>query len=451
MSLSNKVYTYDKLGSVAGSGLDIALFPQIRNAIANRMKEIYGNDIDLSTASADGQYINMEALITNNMYNLISMLYSNLNPNTASGQYLDILCSLCNITRKSATKSTAQLYVKYIGTGNYVPDTITVMDRDGVEWIWTNPTSYQNLNEKQYTFEENADPYLLIFECKKEGANQAFKGDYSTTIEWSAPDFLEHNGSIYLPVEYGVFKVYQIENAVVGENAENDNSLRTRKNRYIGENSLTTYEGLESALYNFNGVEDVFVGNSVTGTETNFGDDVEVPLHDIYVCVRYKDGLDSTALDSEIANIIYRNLTPGVKTCPYNTNTGQGGTAKAMTFYLAGSLYTTINWKKCTSVKPQIIINYNKTDAYTTANNQESIKTSLLNYLNNVKINDTVLSSNIQQAFLAGNIKVNGYNTAFPTSCTIDGEGSYDAPLTYLQYNASDFVFDEEHGTLTIG
>ena len=82
----NRKYTYDKLGEINGNGLDIALFPQIREAIATRMKEIFGNDIDLSTASADGQYINMESLIFNNMYGLIQYLFNNLNPNTASGK-----------------------------------------------------------------------------------------------------------------------------------------------------------------------------------------------------------------------------------------------------------------------------------------------------------------------------------------------------------------------------
>ena len=65
---TEKIYYYDNLSAVTNSGLEVAEFYQIRDAIVRRMMEIYGEDIDVSSASADGEYINMEADIINNIY-----------------------------------------------------------------------------------------------------------------------------------------------------------------------------------------------------------------------------------------------------------------------------------------------------------------------------------------------------------------------------------------------
>ena len=45
-------------------GLQIASFVEIREALIARYKEVYGTDIDLSTGTADGVFVNDLALIT---------------------------------------------------------------------------------------------------------------------------------------------------------------------------------------------------------------------------------------------------------------------------------------------------------------------------------------------------------------------------------------------------
>ena len=49
------------------SGVEVASFVQIRDALINKYKDVYGNDIDLSTGTADGVFINNMALMINNI------------------------------------------------------------------------------------------------------------------------------------------------------------------------------------------------------------------------------------------------------------------------------------------------------------------------------------------------------------------------------------------------
>ena len=71
---------------ITSAGVQIANFPQIRAALIERYKSVYGDDIDLSTASADGVFVNDLALIINNILQTIKTVYSNLDVETASGE-----------------------------------------------------------------------------------------------------------------------------------------------------------------------------------------------------------------------------------------------------------------------------------------------------------------------------------------------------------------------------
>ena len=291
MGLTNKKYTYDKLGSVNTNGIETALFPQIRDAIADRMKEIYGNDIDLSTASADGQYINMEALIINNMYRLLDNLYMNIDPFTAAGKYLDILCSLTNVRRKAQSNSTAQLYVKNVSGETQTPTDITLIDRNNLTWIWTNPTDITNNPTIAFN---SGDIEVLTFTCETSGSVEANGTGASisnpqTDINWNATDFTNTNGDIYKTIDSGIFKVYQAADANIGNDEETDTSLRNRRYSFLGSNSVTTQAALESALFNMESIEDVYIYNNVSGDHKVIEDTVDVLEHNVYIVLRYKE------------------------------------------------------------------------------------------------------------------------------------------------------------------
>ena len=115
------------------SGVNVANFTEIRSELIKRYKEAYGSDIDLSTSSADGVFVNNLSLIMNNILQTMLTLYSNLDVENASGKYLDTLCNLSNIIRKEATPSSVSLQITNVGSDTLTNiDRLTFIDKSGV-------------------------------------------------------------------------------------------------------------------------------------------------------------------------------------------------------------------------------------------------------------------------------------------------------------------------------
>lgn len=119
------------------NGVSSATYMEIVEAYREAMQKLYGNDIDISDASADGQYIMEQSLALYNMGGVISALYKNLNPFIATGKYLDMICSWSNIYRKSATSAVCHLIVSVAegfslnkGIGEY----LIYNSLDGTTW-----------------------------------------------------------------------------------------------------------------------------------------------------------------------------------------------------------------------------------------------------------------------------------------------------------------------------
>lgn len=305
-------------------GLRIATFPEIRDALVRRYMEIYGNDIDTSSASADGQFINSIALIINNMCNTFQFAFKQMNPNTATGQYLDTLCSYNNVQRISETNSTVELLIYNNSDNPIIPDSnLLFMDRNGNIWQWIRPIDTDG--NSTTTFNAHQPTPITDVECLTVGAIQAFgtpfldsNGDPTDDInnaDWSQ----ECLATIYQFVENQTdLRVWQYQDAVVGRNMETDESLRSRRTQMIGINSVSILEGLKGALLNLTGIKDVFIYNNYNNNgfplTAPIDDGTTVKAHSIYIAIRYEEGINIE--NSTIANIIYNKLTPGIGTTP---------------------------------------------------------------------------------------------------------------------------------------
>jgi len=115
MGMFDVKYTFDNLIRTTSAGLEVSSFVQTKDAIIQRYKEIFGNDIDVESTTADGQYIMMIALMLYNGYNGLYYLSQNLDPTGAQGVFLDRLCGFNNVFRRNAEPSSAYVYVKYTG------------------------------------------------------------------------------------------------------------------------------------------------------------------------------------------------------------------------------------------------------------------------------------------------------------------------------------------------
>ena len=126
----------NNLITISSNGVDVASFVDLKTALIKRYKDIYGQDIDVSTGNADGEFINEIALMVNNILQSIKTLYSNMNVNSATGVYLYALCNLSNVRRKDATNSTASIILTNNSGSTYSENAynITLQDQGGTIW-----------------------------------------------------------------------------------------------------------------------------------------------------------------------------------------------------------------------------------------------------------------------------------------------------------------------------
>lgn len=441
---TEKIYYYDNLSAVTNSGLEVAEFYQIRDAIVRRMMEIYGEDIDVSSASADGEYINMEADIINNIYKSLENFITNLNPYTASGKFLDVMCSLSNIYRRLPSKSTAQVYVKNI-SGNELNniDQIDAVDRSGITWTWINNKNYDGTFETTFKAEDPGNVHILEFVCSQFGPVSA-EGTGAEEPDWNT----NNNGWIYKTIDAGNFNLYQSSDAVLGNFTESDSSLRARRYNFIGSNSITTQASLEGALYSLDSIVDVFVFNNNTGINKTMLDNTEVLNHNVYVVLRYKNGV--TISDSTIGNIIYNKLTPGVVTQEPDS-TVKSGKSHTFTITKPNGINTVVYWKEAIPITPKITINYQTNSDYVKELSEESIKKFIMSYTNNIEISSKLHIGELQSVMLSADLRPNGISTFWITSGNIEGNNYYEAPNTYYNYTDKDFVFTPgTNGSVTL-
>ena len=489
MALNNRSYDIGALAEFTQNGFTAALYPQIRDSLARAMKEIYGYDIDLSSASADGQYINMEALILNNIYRVLESINANTIPSSATGSHLDILASYSGAIRVQPSYSTAQLWVANTSNQAETPDSLTFMDKDGNIWLWINPLDIDSTPLVSFPpmTGANYNPISITATCTTLGAVTAFAtgavdmGNQTAVNIVFNQDALERGGSIYQTVESSVFSVYQNVSATVGNERESDSSLRERRVRSFGEAGTTVLNSLVANLLNEEGIVDVFVFNNNTVADKPMDDGVTVASHDVYVCVYLQNqpaeedetpaaaGTTPSVPDSTIGNIIYDQLTPGVLTTDSSDSDEQtyfcGETRSLQIALTRGDVSpfsTTIYWKNCLPQTPalRIVCKFNGSEFTSEANysdeQKDAIANSIVTYLNNIKIGQPVQAFELLSVVSSSDFKSlpYGYATYIPFRCDYVSEvngntetylpfDSKTLPLSRFKYSTADVTFTD--------
>lgn len=424
--------TFDSLITITNAGFEVASYPEIREALVQRMKEIYGSDIDVSTGSADGIWIESLSLVINNILQSFLQLNANLNPDTATGIYLDVLASLTNVIRKRATKSKASVLLLNNGaediTINQSSDVpFQLVDKAGVTWTVASQnvtlvgTKTRDADKEKYASYKGES---VICECDEYGSIRAEKG-------W-IDDTMELNGNIV---------VTQEETAQVGSNAETDSELRARRNSYLASNSRTVTEGLTSSLLDITGIKDCLVYSNNTNGEihTDSGDRTPIPAHSIYVVLRYDDFVSVSDLD--VASIIYNKMTPGIAT------TKPSDTSTAVTYNMLTDvgIAQPIYWKKAKGIAPQVVITITPNEYFASGTedtgyrNESStnyaIATNVRDYLNGLQINEPITQINITNKVFYSDPLFKSHTTFAIKSITVGGsETDYKNSDSYYKY-----------------
>lgn len=419
---------------LTNAGMEVAEFVDIRETIIKRYKEVYGSDIDLSTASADGVFINDLSLIINNILQVMKSLYSNLDVDTASGVYLDALCKLANVNRMQATRSTASIIVKSLFTdgeprifadvdqnGNPL-NQITFIDKAGTEWV----------SETNVTLGPGESVELKVF-CTEVGPVEA-------PANW-----------IYQTLTIMNLSVSQPEDAIRGSNEETDTELRQRRAQSSGASGVTVLESLVGALLEVTGIEDVSIYNNNTLAEITAKDSTKVASHNIYVIIRQRQGLNIA--DSTIGELIYSKLTPGIKTTE-STADSANGEKKQYEFIpqMLGVAITHLNqfvyWKKAIPINPTITITLTPT-VYFTEDEFAIIAQEIYDYANNIKLGESIDPDRIFITTLEADPEFKGRKTYTLTSSDVSVT-STENPDTYYNYSTFEFEKNDDDNTYTL-
>lgn len=400
---------------ITNSGVNGASFVQIREALIKKYKEAYGQDIDVSTATADGVFINDLALIINNIVRSFENIYASLDVNTAYGQYLDNLCNLANIQRKRATKSSVSIQITNRGsspTDIFAEKELILVDTSGTTWSNVNEIPSIGVGEK----------ISILFECDDEGQIQAPKESIYQTVDGS----------------YTNLVIYQPEDAIVGLREETDDELRDRRSQSTGIEGVTVLDSLIGALLEVSGIRDVYIfNNTKTNSPVTMKDGTEVPSHNIYIIIRYEEGV--TVEENTIGNIIFDKITPGISTTTSSGTDGKDIPLSIPQTWLGTKielLDETFHWKKASPVNPKITININTFDNWNDSE-KETITNNLIDYLNNLQLSNDLYSQQLLVKIAQFDPLFLGKPSYNVTTVSIEGaeNGIYTNKNTYYKYD----------------
>lgn len=372
MALMQDDRTVNSLIQLTSTGLDVADYPTIKRAILKKYQEIYGSDIDISDATADGVFVETLSLMIFNILQNVKFLYSNLDIRTASGTFLESLCALTGVYRKEATKSRAQLELTNLDSNSITiggDNQLEFIDQSGITWS-------TNVSLKDSITIESNKTLLVDVYCNEVGPISAPVGWINQLID-----------NVYS------LTINQINSAVKGSYKETDGELRSRRNEIISSQGLSVLSSLRGALFNISGIEDVVIYNNPEITNATSLDDTTIKPKSIYVVLRKKDNVQIS--DSKIGSTIYEKLTPGINTSEFDgqSNTGESKMHNYLqTSYLGeGSESVKVYWKEAKGINEglSIEISYKPGRYFSTIDDNTLItmRDTLQQYLNNLSIN----------------------------------------------------------------
>lgn len=391
------------------NGVVIADYQQVRATLVEQFKNIYGSDIDLSTSSADGIYIETLSLIINNILQTVKSMYANLDTRTATGQFLDMLCALTNVMRKPATKSTVYVTIKGLSANEsfLVGNQLVLLDKNGTTWTC-----------EPFTADENGEATVLA-KCDEFGPVKAEVGWLYTTLQMLA----------------GVTITMQSE-AIPGTWKESDAQLRARRDSVLSMRSTSVLEGIVASLLNVSGILDVQIYNNDTLAAITAKDGTSIPKNAIYIALRKNPNI--AIANNVLGSIIYEKKTPGVHTT--ETTSLTTGVVKSYNYPTSLSISQEVTWKECTPINPTIRIEVAPKNYFVSGTSANStgnvIAKKVMDYLNNLRVSQDIDFLELQSVVLFADPKYRGVSTYSLADLKIDALAkSFTNPDTYFSYS----------------
>ena len=326
--------------SIDAEGVHIPTYDDILSHLIEEYKSVFGDDIYLGVDSKDYQMLSIFAKSLDDFCALSVDAYNSRSPIYATGDSLDVLCTVVGLTRKSAENAVVTL--KLTGTDNTViSEGSKVVDFNGELWS----------TDSEVTISSGE---ATVTATKDVAGEVKLTADYITTI--------------YTPI-VGWTGVENTSTGTTGKDTESDEDLRVRMTQKLITKATFNEISIENEIRNLDEVTDCVV----YANNTNSTDDRGITAHSICAVVKGGD-------NQEIADTVFGMKAPGIGTYGTTSETvvdtyGNSNTVyfsrpntKAITVTIAGTVYDARS--DLTAMK-------------------NSIKEAVMNYINGLAIGES--------------------------------------------------------------
>lgn len=262
------------------NGLTLSTANEIRTALVDGFKAIYGADLILDSNTSDGQIIDIFTQAGTDLREVIREIYNSCNPDLCRGQIQDIRYRINNLFRKGGTFTIVPITME-------ITQTVTLQGLD---------SNYDDVLASAFGFSDDGGQnyYLIDSETFTTGTytrpfRAATIGDVQPTI-----------GTIINPITIVKGVKSGINNSAptsYGINQEEDSIFATRRQQSVAARGQNSIDSMRAQLLDIDGVSAAFVYQN----NTDVADSDNIPPHHIWVIVE-------GGANAEIASVIYANI-----------------------------------------------------------------------------------------------------------------------------------------------
>lgn len=343
------------------SGIVVADTDSVYQEVEQEYKKAFGNDLVTTADSPAGVLITAETIARTNTAQSMAEVANQINPNIASGVFLDAIWSLTGGARTKATSTSVEATLTGVA-GTVIPAGSQAKTADEDIFSLVSDTLIPASGSTTATFlsiEKGAIP------CTAGALNTIV----SQVLGWET---INNTGA-----------------GTLGLETQSDIEAREQRKLELAIIGRSTVEAICSALYSIIDVKSLsFRENTASSTQTIDG--IQMIAHSIYVCV---DG----GTDEEIAKALLDNKTLGAG---YN-----GSQEVSIIEPISGQKYT-VKFDRPTIVQIQIKISV-KVISYT-GSAQDFVKNAILAYANNpIKTEGFTVGNDVSPVEIASSVAAN--------------------------------------------
>lgn len=321
------------------TGLHVPTLQEVADWFAEQYKSVYGNDIDLTSDSQDGQWVAIQAKAAHDVMDIAGLIYNSMSPSTAIGDGLSRNVKLNGIMRKKSTHSTVDLRI--VGEVGTIITNGSVKDANENIWLLPETVTIPTGGE-------------ILVTATAEDAG-AITAEINTVNVINTPT-------------RGWQTVTNPTEATIGQAVETDAELRRRQTISVALPSQSVLGGMESAVAAVHGVSKIRAYENDTGETDENG----IPAHSTSVVVKGGDV-------NEIAIAILTHKTIG---------SGTYGSTE-ITVYDKAGMPTKIKFSRPTEKDIYIRLTVKPLLGYLSSY-ETDIKNRLIEYIDGLSIGDDI-------------------------------------------------------------